>query len=161
MGELQEWVMQLCHSTSVAAALLSLLFSLNAWASPAEACSEPNEIMVAEYYDLAINQKDFAAASKYMGEVYIQHNPAAADGPEGLEQFIGYLRENLPDYHSEIKRCFSDGDFVILHVHNKPTPDSVGKAIVDIFRLEDGKVVEHWDVIQEIPADPKNANTMF
>jgi predicted SnoaL-like aldol condensation-catalyzing enzyme len=153
--------MQFCHRISMAAAILSLLASLNAWGNPEEACSEPNEIMVAEYYDLAINQKDFAAAAKYMGAEYIQHNPAAPDGPEGLEQFIGYLRENLPDYHSEIKRCFSDGDFVILHVHNKPTPDSVGKAIVDIFRLEDGKVVEHWDVIQDIPENPQNANTMF
>lgn len=153
------------HPKTVAIAWVSLLvssgFALNASAGLAEECSEPNEILVAEYYDLAINQKDFAAASKYMGDKYIQHNPAAADGPAGLEQFLNYLRENLPDYHSEIKRCFSEGDFVILHVHNKPTPDSIGKAIVDIFRLEGGKVVEHWDVIQEIPADPKNDNTMF
>lgn len=153
--------MHFCHRASKAAAILALLASLNAWGNPEEACSEPNEILVAEYYDLAINQKDFAAAEKYMGAEYIQHNPAAADGPEGLKQFIDYLRENLPDYRSEIKRCFSDGEFVILHVHNKPTPDSIGKAIVDIFRLEDGKVVEHWDVIQDIPRDPKNANTMF
>jgi predicted SnoaL-like aldol condensation-catalyzing enzyme len=153
--------MQQCRLLKLATATALLVLPAAAWCSPADQCSEPNEILVAEYYDLAINQKDFAAASKYMGSQYIQHNPAAPDGPEGLEQFIGYLRENLPDYRSEIKRCFSDGDFVILHVHNKPTPDATGKAIVDIFRLEGGKVVEHWDVIQDIPEDPKNDNTMF
>jgi predicted SnoaL-like aldol condensation-catalyzing enzyme len=130
-------------------------------AAPAEACSEPNEVMVAEFYDLAINRKDFAAAEKFMGPHYIQHNPSAPDGKAGLEQYIAYLKANLPDYHSEIKRCISEGDFVVLHVHNKPAKDSPGKAIVDIFRLEDGKVVEHWDVIQDIPANPKNDNTMF
>lgn len=145
----------------LATAMALQLFTPAAWSSPAEECSEPNEILVATYYDLAINQKDFAAASEYMGSQYIQHNPSAPDGPEGLEQFIGYLKANLPEYHSEIKRCFSDGDYVILHVHNKPTPDSSGKAIVDIFRLEHGKVVEHWDVIQDIPDNPKNDNTMF
>jgi predicted SnoaL-like aldol condensation-catalyzing enzyme len=150
---------RLLLSAGLVAALL--ISGGNAVAAPAEACSEPNEVMVAEFYDLAINRKDFAAAEKFMGPHYIQHTPSAPDGKEGLEQYIAYLRANLPDYHNEIKRCFSEGDFVILHVHNKPTKDSAGKAIVDIFRLEEGKVVEHWDVIQEIPADPKNDNTMF
>ncbi len=153
--------MQQCRLPGLAVTAALSLLPAGAWGDSAEECSEPNEILVAEYYDLAINRKDFVAASEFMGEEYIQHNPAAPDGPEGLREFIGYLRENLPDYRSEIKRCFSDGDFVILHVHNKPTPDAVGKAIVDIFRLEGGKVVEHWDVIQDIPEDPKNDNTMF
>lgn len=122
---------------------------------------EANKKTVLEFYELAINQKDFAAAEKYIGPQYIQHNPSAADGREGLKQFIQYLRENQPEYRSEIKRHFAEGDFVILHVHNKPTPASVGSAIVDIFRLENGKVVEHWDVIQPIPEIPANHNTMF
>jgi SnoaL-like domain len=79
---------------------------------------------------------------------------APADGPEGLKAFLAYLREKFPDYHSEIKRVFADGDYVILHVHNVPTPGSRGNAIIDIFRLENGKVVEHWDVRQEIPNRP-------
>jgi predicted SnoaL-like aldol condensation-catalyzing enzyme len=85
----------------------------------------------------------------------------AKDGKEGLKNFIKYLRETQPEYHSEIVRSFADGDYVILHVHNTPAPGAPGKAIVDIFRLEDGKVVEHWDVIQAIPDDPANDNTMF
>lgn len=122
---------------------------------------ESNKKAVLEFYELAINQKDFPAAEKYIGTQYIQHNPSAADGKEGLKQFLQYLRENLPEYHSDIVRNFAEGDYVILHVHNKPTPDSTGRAIVDIFRLANGKVVEHWDVSQAIPENPANDNTMF
>ena len=122
---------------------------------------EKNKKVVLQFYEAAINQKDFEAASKFLGPRYIQHNPRAADGPEGLKAFLAYLREKFPDYHSEIKRVFADGDYVILHVHNVPTPGSRGNAIIDIFRLENGKVVEHWDVRQEIPEQAANSNTMF
>jgi predicted SnoaL-like aldol condensation-catalyzing enzyme len=122
---------------------------------------EANKKAVLEFYDLAINKKDFEAASKFIGPRYVQHNPRAADGPEGLKAFLAFLREKFPDYHSDIKRVFADGDYVIVHVHNVPTPGSRGNAIIDIFKLEDGKVVEHWDVRQEIPEQSANSNTMF
>lgn len=122
---------------------------------------EQNKKTVTAFYDAAINQKDFDAAAKFLGPRYVQHNPRAADGPEGLKAFLGVLREKFPDYHSEIKRVFADGDYVILHVHNVPTPGARGAAIVDIFKLEDGKIVEHWDVRQDIPEQSANSNTMF
>jgi predicted SnoaL-like aldol condensation-catalyzing enzyme len=122
---------------------------------------EENKKAVLQFYEAAINQKDFEAASKLLGSRYIQHNPRAADGAEGLKAFLAYLREKFPDYHSEIKRVFADGDYVILHVHNVPTPGSRGNAIIDIFRLENGRLVEHWDVRQEIPEQAANSNTMF
>jgi len=122
---------------------------------------EANKKAVVEFYDLAINKKDFEAAAKFIGPRYTQHNPTAADGPEGLKAFLGFLREKFPDYHSDIVRVFADGDYVILHVHNFPTPGARGNAIMDIFKLEDGKVVEHWDVRQEVPENPRNNNTMF
>ncbi len=122
---------------------------------------EDNKKAVVEFYDLAINQKNFDAAAKFIGPRYVQHNPNAADGPEGLQKFLAFLREKFPDYHSDIKRVFADGDYVILHVHNVPTPGARGNAIVDIFKLENGKVVEHWDVRQEIPEKSANSNTMF
>jgi predicted SnoaL-like aldol condensation-catalyzing enzyme len=122
---------------------------------------EANKKAVVEFYDLAINKKDFEAASKFLGPRYVQHNPRAADGPEGLKAFLAFLREKFPDYHSEIKRVFADGDYVIVHVHNVPTPGSRGNAIIDIFKLENGKIVEHWDVRQEIPEQSANSNTMF
>lgn len=122
---------------------------------------EINKKNVIQFYEKAINEKDFAAAEAYLGETYIQHNPSAADGKEGLKKFIDYLKSNFPEYHSEIKRIFADGDHVILHVHNIPEPGATGKAIVDIFRLEKGKIVEHWDVIQQIPETSANSNGMF
>jgi len=136
-----------------------------AFASAAHAADaaqmEANKKAVVEFYDLAINQKNFEAASKFLGPRYTQHNPRAADGPEGLKAFLAFLREKFPDYHSDIKRVFADGDYVILHVHNIPTPGSRGNAIIDIFKLENGKVVEHWDVRQEVPEQAANNNTMF
>jgi len=122
---------------------------------------EANKKAVVEFYDLAINQKNFEAAAKFIGPRYVQHNPRAADGPEGLKAFLAFLRDKFPDYHSDIKRVFADGDYVILHVHNVPTPGSRGNAIVDIFKLENGKIAEHWDVRQEIPEQSANSNTMF
>jgi predicted SnoaL-like aldol condensation-catalyzing enzyme len=122
---------------------------------------EENKKTVLEFYDAAINQKNFEAAAKFLGPRYVQHNPRVVDGPEGLKAFLAFLREKFPDYHSDIKRVFADGDYVILHVHNVPTPGARGNAIVDIFRLENGKVVEHWDVRQEIPETAANSNTMF
>jgi predicted SnoaL-like aldol condensation-catalyzing enzyme len=122
---------------------------------------EQNKKTVTAFYDAAINQKDFDAAGKFLGPRYVQHSPRAADGPDGLKAFLGVLREKFPDYHSEIKRVFADGDYVILHVHNVPTPGARGAAIVDIFKLEDGKIDEHWDVRQDIPEQSANSNTMF
>jgi predicted SnoaL-like aldol condensation-catalyzing enzyme len=131
-----------------------------AYAADAKQMDE-NKKLVLQFYEAAINQKDFNAAAKFLGPRYIQHNPKAADGPEGLKAFLAFLRDKFPDYHSEIKRVFADGDYVILHVHNVPTPGSRGNAIIDIFRLDNGKIVEHWDVRQEIPEQAANSNTMF
>ena len=100
---------------------------------------------------------------------YRQHNPLVEDGMEGLRKFVTWMTSNHPDARYEIKRVFADGDYVILHCHwhglsgdylvGKPNPR--GEAVVDIFRLEGGKVLEHWDVIQPIPETSANTNTMF
>lgn len=97
---------------------------------------EANKKAVVEFYDRAINQKGFEAASRYFGDRYVQHNPNAPDGIEGFKVFQS---------RSEIKRVLADGDFVIVHVHAVRTPGERGSAIVDIFRLENGKLVEHWE----------------
>ncbi len=127
----------------------------------AGATEEANKKLVVEFYDKAINQKDFEAASRYFGNRYVQHNPNAPDGIEGFKTFLGFLRERFPQLRSEIKRVFAEGDYVILHVHAVRNPGERGSAIVDIFRLEDGKIVEHWDVVQPIPEQAANTNTMF
>jgi predicted SnoaL-like aldol condensation-catalyzing enzyme len=123
---------------------------------------EANKKTVLDFYEKAINQKDFEAASVHFGDVYIQHNPGAPDGKEGLKGFIAFLKEKLPNYHSEIKKVWAEGDYVILHIHAVASPGERGDAVVDIFRLDaNGKVVEHWDVIQPVPENPANSNTMF
>lgn len=127
----------------------------------ADARQEDNKKIVTEFYDKAINQKDFEAASKYLGPVYIQHNQNAADGAGGLKAFIRSLREKFPNAHSEVKRVFVDGDYVVLHVHAVRTPGTRGMAIVDIFRLKNGKIEEHWDVHEDIVEKPANGNGMF
>ena len=122
---------------------------------------EANKKAVQEFYDLIINKKDFESARKYMGDRYKQHNPLVADRPEGLKAFIEFLKTNFPEARSEIKRVFAEGDYVILHVHSIRPPNMRGRAIIEIFRLENGKIDEHWDVIQEIPEESANPNGMF
>jgi predicted SnoaL-like aldol condensation-catalyzing enzyme len=130
-------------------------------AQVANMAEESNKETVVAFYDAAINDKDFAAASAYLGDKYIQHNPLAADGPEGLQAFLEFARENLGGFKVEFKRVLADGDFVIVHAHATNGPNDRGNAVMDIFRLEDGKVVEHWDVMQPIPETAQNDNTMF
>jgi predicted SnoaL-like aldol condensation-catalyzing enzyme len=122
---------------------------------------EANKKNVVEFYNQALNEKNFDAASKYLGARYTQHNPVAADGPEGLKAFLGFLRDKFPNSRSEIKRVFAEGDYVILHVHAVREPGTRGRAIIDIFKLENGKIVEHWDVAQDVPEKAANSNGMF
>ena len=139
-----------------------LAVSLLLFAGPVLAADpETNNKIVIDFYDKALNQKDFKAAAKYFGPHYIQHNPSAPDGIEGLKGLVTFLKEKFPNSRSEIKRAWAEGDYVILHVHSVREPGQRGRAIVDIFRLENGKIVEHWDVIQDVPEKAANNNGMF
>ena len=151
-GHIKETVMK---------SLALVLALLVVGALPAHADPEANKKAVLEFYDKALNQKDFDAASKYFGPHYIQHNPGAPDGIEGFKAFIAMRKEKTPNAKSEIKRAFAEGDYVILHVQSVREPGERGVAIVDIFRLENCKIVEHWDVIQPIPEKTANSNGMF
>ncbi|HAP26622.1 MAG TPA: polyketide cyclase [Achromobacter sp.] len=143
-------------------AFTALLLSVLACAAQATPEQEAaNKAAVLAFYEKGLNQKDADAALRYVGERYVQHNPNAADGPEGFRQFIAFLRDKYPASHSEIKRVFTDGDYVILHVHAVREPGTRGNAIIDIFRLEGGKIVEHWDAVQPIPEKAANSNGMF
>jgi predicted SnoaL-like aldol condensation-catalyzing enzyme len=148
-------------------ALLILAGGIQAGEDAAEPCADAaateaaNKEIVIAFYDAAINEKDFEKASQYLGDVYIQHNPLAQDGPEGLQAFLVFAKANVPDFTVEFKRVFADGDFVIVHGHAKANAEDRGSAVMDIFRVEDGLVVEHWDVIQQIPETAMNDNTMF
>lgn len=121
-----------------------------------------NKKNVIDFYNKALNDKDFAAARPYLGDRYIQHNPMAKDGVEGFLQFIAFLKSKYPDSRSDIKQAFVDGDRVILHVEVTGREPGVTRAIIDIFRVDaQHKIVEHWDVTQIVPQKTASGNGMF
>jgi len=125
--------------------------------------SETNEANTVAFHKMAVFEGEVENAFQiYGGSPYRQHNPLIEDGKEGLRKFVAWMRANRPDAHGEIKRVFADGDYVILHSRWRGLSDNPGgEAVVDIYRCENGKVVEHWDVIQPIPETAANTNTMF
>lgn len=148
------------------AAMFRAVIAASAIASPwaahaADAQGEANKKVVLAFYEAALVRFDAEAARSHLGPRYIQHNPNAPDGVEGVMGLIAFLRDKHPLRRSSIRRVMADGDLVMLHVHAKSTPEDRGTAIVDIFRLENGKIVEHWDVMQPVPEVAKNNNTMF
>ncbi|WP_024275155.1 nuclear transport factor 2 family protein [Hyphomicrobium sp. 802] len=122
---------------------------------------EKNKAIVVDFYNKALNDKDIDAAIALMGPTYTQHNARIPDGKEGFRQFFTGFKQKFPNSHSTIVRVFAEGDYVILHVHMVREPATRGEAVMDIFRLENGKLVEHWDVLQAIPETIPHSNTMF
>ncbi|MFB7337029.1 ester cyclase [Streptomyces adustus] len=122
---------------------------------------EENKQTVLAFYQAAINDKDHDAASKLLGHHYVQHNPRIADGLEGFREFVETLKADFPHLRAEVKRIFAEGDHVIAHVHGVRVPGGPETAIVDIFRLEEGRIAEHWDVMQQVPDEARNQNGMF
>lgn len=120
-----------------------------------------NKRLVLAFYEQIIGRKDFEAGRKYMGEAYRQHSPYAKDGHEGLAAFIKFFRENFPNHRYEVKKVIAEGDMVVLHLHGMGGMNPFGEQVVDFFRVKDGKVVEHWDVIQAIPEKSDNPNGVF
>ena len=136
------------------------------WSDVATASRTPTEAenarIVTAFYDLAFNRhRPTEAARLYIGDRYIQHNPRVPNGAAAFYgYFEGFFREH-PQSRAIIHRVLADGDLVALHVQSQDGPADAGRAIVDIFRVENGKIVEHFDVIQPIPATTANGNTMF
>lgn len=145
------------------ALLFSILLMCVSFNVMAETQLEKNKRIVTEFYDLAFNKhKPTLAAKTYIGDKYIQHNPFVPNGAEAFyTYFEGYFKKN-PESKAIFKRVVADGDLVFLHLHSKENAKDPGRAIVDIFRIENGKIVEHWDVIQNVPTENLgNTNTMF
>lgn len=112
--------------------------------------------------DMAFNQRKYAEAfEKYVGPYYRQHNPTVADGKQAILDGMKQWLPTVPGLHYEFKHLYSDGDRVIVHSLVTMGPADRGMAVVDIFRLEKGKIVEHWDVTQPVPEKAANTNTMF
>ncbi|MFK4299261.1 putative SnoaL-like aldol condensation-catalyzing enzyme [Arthrobacter sp. GAS37] len=122
---------------------------------------EQNKKIVVDYYQTAFSGNPEKAIADHFGPRYVQHNPDAQDGPEAFIGFVRWLRGEYPDLRLDIKRVIAEGDMVVTHSHLILEPGKPGRALANYFRLEDGKVVEHWDVIQEVPTTAANDNGMF
>lgn len=125
---------------------------------------ERNKRNVLAFYDLMFNKcKPAEAIDRFASDTYIQHNPHVAEGKQAFIDYFELMAREYPGKKVHFKRVIAEGDLVVLHCHQEwPTDKDKDWAGIDIFRVDaEGKVVEHWDVLQVVPGQSSNANTMF
>jgi predicted SnoaL-like aldol condensation-catalyzing enzyme len=117
--------------------------------------------LVRRIYEEVLGPIDSGAVDALFDPGYIQHNPSAATGSQGLKDMLDRAKVKYPNAEHRVKRMLADGDLVAAHVHVIFQPGDEGFAVVDIFRIAHGKIAEHWDVMQPITAGSKNNNGRF
>lgn len=128
----------------------------------AQSAPADNKAVITAFFRMLFQDKNVdKALQTYVDKNLIQHDPYLPDGSSAMADFFGPYLEQHPTASAEIKRMIAEDDLVVVHTLWKESPEDTGQAVVDIFRLRDGKIVEHWDVSQDIPENPANRNTMF
>jgi predicted SnoaL-like aldol condensation-catalyzing enzyme len=117
--------------------------------------------LVRRIYAEVLGPIDAGAVDALFDPGYIQHNPNAATGSQGLKEMLERAKVKYPHAEHRVKRMLADGDLVAAHVHVIFNPGDAGFAVVDLFRIAHGKIAEHWDVMQPITAGSKNNNGRF
>lgn len=120
-----------------------------------------NKKLVTTAFDELLVKKDLSALDRYWSPEYEQHNPNIPNGVDGAKAGLGGYFKQFPQLTVTPKRVIAEGDLVAVHSHYVNAPGERGQAIVDLFRVRGGKIVEHWDVIQDVPATSANDNGMF
>jgi predicted SnoaL-like aldol condensation-catalyzing enzyme len=123
--------------------------------------AQANHALVMEMYQAVLIALDSSRVDEFIAPDYIQHSSLAPPGVQALKDFLDARRADSPDSSQTIKRSFADRDHVIVHLHVVRFPGDPGLAVVDIFRCANGRIVEHWDVLQDVPVNPVNTNSMF
>jgi predicted SnoaL-like aldol condensation-catalyzing enzyme len=123
---------------------------------------QKNKSNAQAFYDLMFNKcKPREAVEQFVGHEYFQHNPHVADGKEAFIEYFERMAAEFPGKVTHFKRSIAEGDLVVLHCHQE-WPGDQDYAGIDIFRFdENGKVVEHWDVLQVVTSESRNDNGLF
>ena len=122
---------------------------------------ERNLQHVVEMFKAVLVPLDSSKVDEYFSADYIQHSQMAAPGLDSLKAFLDEKCQESPDAQQHLKRALVDGDHVILHYHVQRDANDLGFAVMDIFRMAEGKIIEHWDCVQDVPGAPVNSNSMF
>ncbi len=120
-----------------------------------------NKKLVTAFLDELLVKKDLAAIDAYVGTEYHEHSPNIRDGVAGVKAGLGAYFAQFPQLSVTLKRVIAQGDLVAVHSHYVDTPGERGRAVIDLFRVRDGKIVEHWDASQDVPETAANDNTLF
>ncbi len=122
---------------------------------------EKNKINAIEFYQMAYDGNPRKAVELYVGDLYIQHNPLVGDGKVTFIAYFEQMAAVYPNKSIKFVRAIAEGNLVALHTHQQ-WPDNDEYVTMDFFRFDDsGKIVEHWDAMQQIPPTSKNSNTMY
>ena len=122
---------------------------------------QANLQLVLDMFAHVLNPMDSGAVDRFIAPGYVQHSQLAPPGRDALKAFLDMIRAETPDAVHDVKRAFVDGDHVTVHYHVRRFPGDLGWAVIDIFRVEDGLIAEHWDVMQDVVEGGPNPNSPF